>query len=702
MSGIDPENGDPIENPEPEADAALPGQQEQDGEEGENLEAESESAAYHAHSQEEPAINQEEETAEGQNLDSVASIRVSPFIQDDGVYEPPEPEAAEDEITEQDEEFSAKRSERKVSDLGEDAEADCEAASKKIEVKENFQYNGEGNEVPVVVSIGAADGYRAGESTHAEDEQDLNGNNSEYTGAEWALEPEDSIIGNLNAEGAEGGQYEVMNDEAESQRLDLPLETHRTESDNQLAARDTKEADNHTGIHKNEQVPLETVESLHLIENLGAASDESDEDAWETNSLPEEEDYGPEGDICLTVSGSARNEMLGTEADQELELSTGAAAAACKQGGINLDNQEWSDVSCPECVEIRAVSNSNSEVCEAEVSGNANSKGHTNGCDANANSHSDDQSGASTEGEFSSSHPAKQAKESFEPECDQSILVTHQKNESSQSELEVVSVNNSSNLAEASFTETCCNIALNPSLESETAETESNNENNVITLETDTVYVITDRDEDAGLGTHCDRSSEIVNNRTKGSEKTDVSGKSILYNEVDTVQSVSQNETVVQRKIESTENDSGEDLNTYSRTDLSNGHGAIPKSKKFQTDDDKELSESQTSYQNSNSVKNILEEEHSGVDSEDELLSELDATLKNNSDKTSLRCAISEKDELDLSICCEQCARNNLKCSLPNGIWNSDGSSIPDLKSLKRQLHQAKQMLMERECEISR
>lgn len=99
------------------------------------------------------------------------------------------------------------------------------------------------------------------------------------------------------------------------------------------------------------------------------------------------------------------------------------------------------------------------------------------------------------------------------------------------------------------------------------------------------------------------------------------------------------------------------------------------------------------------------------ADSEDDLLSELDATLKSNSsvtgaDSGSDKSAMSQEEQTadgDKLVSCDQCVRNNLHCSFKRHNHDRGGNSnIPGSKELKRQLHQAKQMLLDRECEISR
>lgn len=130
--------------------------------------------------------------------------------------------------------------------------------------------------------------------------------------------------------------------------------------------------------------------------------------------------------------------------------------------------------------------------------------------------------------------------------------------------------------------------------------------------------------------------------------------------------------------------------------------GAIPKNRTQHTD---VSSLSKTVESKPSQRQNV------DVDSEDELLSELDATLKSNSVDTSAssnsdKCAISHSEQTVKDgnpDSCDQCLRNNLQCSFKGSHHEKGGNSnIPGVKDLKKQLHQAKQMLLDRECEISR
>lgn len=110
--------------------------------------------------------------------------------------------------------------------------------------------------------------------------------------------------------------------------------------------------------------------------------------------------------------------------------------------------------------------------------------------------------------------------------------------------------------------------------------------------------------------------------------------------------------------------------------------------------------------------------DNKAIDSvEEELLSELDATLKQEPDigndcltnrgklneETSPFPADDSHFNNPVSVACEQCVRNNLKCSFRNSGGLGDlKSSGQSLKELKGQLKQAKQMLLDRECDINR
>ena len=776
MSGIIPDSGDPVENPDPEDDTELPGQLEQEGAEGEAVEAESEdtncgldqgqepesesaagqvllnedaesgldqgqepesesaagqvllnggannslhqgqesaiaegetldgrdSVSSLLNSNHVPDVSEEQETAEDEIVEAELNNHVAVVVEDaENVTE--EQEATEDDSVEAEENFDASGNARVIHQY---AEEDTEVVNIKGFDNEDCLetlHNDVSNVMPKVTT--AATGYGFCESTQAEDDQDLNVNNSECTGAEWSLEPEDSIGVHLDAHGAEDGAfggYEIPNDEAESQRLELPVETHRTESDSQLSGNIIEEMHINSGAQGNDSVGLHTVEQLNIIENFGAASNVFDDDAWETNSLPEEEDYGPEGDRCLIVGNQGGHELLETEADQELELSAGAAAS----GFVSTNNQDFSDFSCPECVESQARVNVhvNGETHEAEDNGNINDETNFNGCDINVT----DQGAAILEDDISVTSLTKKTKsnsESFEPECDQSLNVTCQENESSQRVSEVVTMNE-----HGSLEQTSCVKAVNSSETTQTVETCTIQENIVINNETEIQHpecVVTSEGESTEFRTTCDKSkeaeSENLAERTQDSVQTEAVETDSINQTIETEHLVIQDNrstTALLQENSSAKADNDSDLKTDSKNVLSNAHGAIPKSKQFQTYTE---SDSKSPHENSDeSVKNTSKEESHGIDSEDELLSELDATLKINSDKTSLNSAISDKEESDRSISCDQCARNNLKCSLRNGLLYGDGSNIPDVKTLKRQLHQAKQLLLERECQISR
>lgn len=100
------------------------------------------------------------------------------------------------------------------------------------------------------------------------------------------------------------------------------------------------------------------------------------------------------------------------------------------------------------------------------------------------------------------------------------------------------------------------------------------------------------------------------------------------------------------------------------------------------------------------------EETSEEADSEEELLSELDATLK-NSQSGSFSSEISARSKAEQTLeddsSCDNCVKNNLICSFKGKQPNHRGQAhIPCLRDLKKQLHQAKQILLERECEVSR
>ena len=726
MSGLDPENGDPIENPEPEEDSGDLRPQEQEGAESDTLEAESESAAAATFGATQGyadlAVNQEHETAESQALE--AESEASNIVSRQGDIITTEFQGlveAEDETVEAEAESCTGQyddSERNGSRNENGVEADYIDKHENIVQACNQLENHRGDEEKelgsnAVESHGSADG--AGESTQAEDEQGLaNGFNPEFSGAEWSLEPEDSISNHINTgEGAEGGDvkgYEISNDEVESLRLEPLIETHRTESDHQILS-----VDIFTGAQGNESVHLENVEPQLYIKNLGASSNVSEDNDWETNSLPEEEDYyyGPEGDNMASVGSQAGTEPLETEADQEMELSAGGAASAFIQGNWNPRNNEGSDVSCPECVEIQLDNHVNTGIHTASLDEGIDEEDSYDGCDMNG----DVAKGAAIQEELCLEVHQKKDKsesESYEPECDQSL--SNQTSESSQGHLEVVT--ESGIVVQSSVNEINPNLNDCINVQGEILEAGSNHENNVIVIKDANQSVDVDcnsvktENETVQSGTSCDKSIEPqltgFNQRTKISEENICENNTIISDAVEsfehTSRSKSKSETILEGNTENTKSDINEtDQGNDCKSSKFNDTGAIPKSKTVQSARGKG-SDPNKNRQNYDSAKVSLElrNESSGVDSEEELLSELDATLKDDSVKTSLRCAISNKDESEMNIRCEQCARNNLQCILPNGYWCGNGTNIPDVKNVKKQLHQAKQLLLERECEISR
>ena len=163
---------------------------------------------------------------------------------------------------------------------------------------------------------------------------------------------------------------------------------------------------------------------------------------------------------------------------------------------------------------------------------------------------------------------------------------------------------------------------------------------------------------------------------------------------------------------------SGDKLN------LSKDKGAIPKHRKMAVNKSNDIGATSCDNRSLDSLDSA----------EDELLNELDATLRNepaansmvdkdeaknsgehkgetnveNGDNSShVNCAIGNKndghtDKSD-STSCEQCFRNNLKCSFKTLNRPEDSrSNGHTVSELKGQLKQANQMLMERECEINR
>ncbi|XP_052228725.1 coiled-coil domain-containing protein 186-like isoform X2 [Dreissena polymorpha] len=139
--------------------------------------------------------------------------------------------------------------------------------------------------------------------------------------------------------------------------------------------------------------------------------------------------------------------------------------------------------------------------------------------------------------------------------------------------------------------------------------------------------------------------------------------------------------------------------------------GAIPKTKQSRGMDN--------SMQQSTIKESVSDKT---VDSEDELLSELDATLKDASNVT-IRNAeshilVSSDCHSELSAIsnvehgneksqnihsCDQCLKNNVWCSFSDRVGlKGETPHVTGIKELKGQLKQAKQLLMDRECEISR
>lgn len=142
-------------------------------------------------------------------------------------------------------------------------------------------------------------------------------------------------------------------------------------------------------------------------------------------------------------------------------------------------------------------------------------------------------------------------------------------------------------------------------------------------------------------------------------------------------------------------------------SDSSKDMGAIPKHRK--------LSESKSS-----GTCTVSGDKMSGDLAEDELLSELDATLTSKrpnmssslkGDKEMNECATGSMtkimenghSEAGNPVGCEQCVRSNIQCSFRNSSAPSVSKSDSHaLKETKTQLKQAKQMLLDRECEINR
>ncbi|KAL4231722.1 hypothetical protein ACF0H5_009298 [Mactra antiquata] len=141
--------------------------------------------------------------------------------------------------------------------------------------------------------------------------------------------------------------------------------------------------------------------------------------------------------------------------------------------------------------------------------------------------------------------------------------------------------------------------------------------------------------------------------------------------------------------------------------------GAIPKVLSNSVTPSKKSNQSENRLNQSGNRLNQTENRKVDVDSEDELLNELDETLKSSIDEkfsndqsVSGPCAISNveqtSDENKL-FSCDQCLLNNIQCSFKCNLGNQTrNDNTASVKDLKKQLHHAKQMLLDRECEISR
>ena len=666
MSDVDPDNGDIQENPEPEADAVQPLHEEQDDTEANGLEAEAISAAGQA-----------------SNSDGLLGVQEQQVSENERSEADTESNSGNVANLEADEEPNAGL----VCGIGK--HADCED-SLQNDLHED-QLNTLQEDQEDILHVGSAASYGENnlngcDTTQAEDEQDLPLIGSiEITAAEWSLEPEDSINSfAYTGEGAEGGngRYVMSNDEVESQQFGLSVESHRTESGSQLLS-DAEDFSSYTGAQGNNC--LQTVEPQNMIEDLGAASNISDEEDWETNSLPEEEDYyhGPEGDSSLHVGGQVGNGLLDTEADQEIELSAGAAASGLLNRDQNQDNNEWSDVSCPECVEIQTDSHTNADFKDVGENEGPIVEDEMLGCDINLS-----EVGVSAcQNEVSSADQSvkdKNDSESYEPECDQSVSLACQVGESSQSQSE--------NEAEVDVMAASANAM---------AETK-HCDNETVTLNTEQVVNADHIDVNIEASHDVEGSqSEGTNESSKHSNNIEINDNGFVCPDIHLVEPAilsldrSLNDTVdIQQNHETSECDRDVSLE-IDDSSISHNNGAIPKTKKLQTVEQKGLD-----HVNSESAK-TLKDEISDVDSEEELLSELESTLKHNSEP-SPNSAISEHGVTIKDMRCDQCATNNLQCSLPNGILHGHGGNTPEATNLKRQLHQAKQLLLERECQISR
>lgn len=149
---------------------------------------------------------------------------------------------------------------------------------------------------------------------------------------------------------------------------------------------------------------------------------------------------------------------------------------------------------------------------------------------------------------------------------------------------------------------------------------------------------------------------------------------------------------------------------------LSKEKGAIPKQRKTSENESNGLGATSCDSRSVNSLDSA----------EDELLSELDATLRheavtetasldknkvdnsvenesrNNSNSAMGSVKDGKVDNCDTNAC-DQCKKNNLQCSFKSSKTPEEAKSNQHtIKELKGQLKQANQMMMEKECEINR
>ena len=671
MSDVDPDNGDIQENPEPEADAVQPLHEELEDAEVNGLEAEAISAAGQA-----------------SNSDGLLGVQEQQVTENERSEANTESNSGNVANLEADEEPNAEL----VCGIGE--HAGCVDSLQNDLQEDQLHILGEDREDILLVGSAASFGennLNGCDTTQAEDEQDLSlAGRIEITAAEWSLEPEDSSNSfAYTGEGAEGGnveRYLLANDEVESQQFGTSVESHRTESGSQLLS-DAEDFSSYTGAQGSNCLQIQTVGPQNMIEDLGAALNISDQEDWETNSLPEEEDYyhGPEGDSSLHVEGQVGNGLLETEADQEIELSAVAAASGLLNRDQNQlqDNNEWSDVSCPECVEIQTDSHTNADFKDVGQNESPIVEDEMIGCDINLS----EVRISACQNEVSSTDQSvkdKNDSESYEPECDQSVSLACQKGESSQSQSE--------NEAEVDV------MAASANAMAETKHCDN------VTVNLNTEQVVNADHIDVNIEASYDvegSQSEGTNESSKHLDNIEINYNGFVCPDIHVVepailsQNRSLNDTVdIQQNHETSECDRDVSLE-MDDSSISHNNGAIPKTKKLQTVEQKGLD-----HVNSESAK-TLKDESSDVDSEEELLSELESTLKHNSEP-SPNSAISEQGVTIKDMRCDQCVTNNLQCSLSNGILHGYGGNTPEATNLKRQLHQAKQLLLERECQISR